>query len=230
MSDEGLRAALEAKLATLPVMTHDNGYPVQAMPKVELLDLLTMHPPTRICGDTLRSFGADLLCRKPIGHHAEHQDVHGATWTPLPHLTDDGATAPPADPNGTPAPTGADQAAESATTTAAPSSPHPCGHEPLVGLYDDTRTLTIHGSMNHEVVIKLGNQEPFFTWADSFLATAHCAAYEAGEGATPAIDREQISERLAEAMADSWMGDEVDCADVATILAPAVVALIEGAS
>lgn len=39
---------------------------------------------------------------------------------------------------------------------------------------------------------------------------------------------EQIEERLAEAMAASWMGDEVDCADVAAILAPAVVALVQG--
>jgi len=51
MSDEGLRAALEAKLASLPVMAYDNGYRVQAMPKVDLLDLLTMHPPTHLTDD-----------------------------------------------------------------------------------------------------------------------------------------------------------------------------------
>jgi len=36
----GLREALEKALATLPVMTHENGYPVQAMPKAELLGIL----------------------------------------------------------------------------------------------------------------------------------------------------------------------------------------------
>jgi hypothetical protein len=66
-------------------------------------------------------------------------------------------------------------------------------------------------------------------WFKDLLHEVAAKAREIGEGATPAIDREQIAERLAEAMADSWMGDEVDCADVATILTPAVAALIEGA-
>jgi hypothetical protein len=34
------------------------------------------------------------------------------------------------------------------------------------------------------------------------------------------------AEVLAEAMADSWMGEQVDCADVGTILAPAVDQLL----
>ena len=81
MSDEGLRAALVARLESLPVMVHvGNDYPTEALPKAELLDLLALHPPTRICGDVCRSFGVDLTCRKPVGHDGEHQDVHGATW------------------------------------------------------------------------------------------------------------------------------------------------------
>lgn len=39
-----LRDALEARLGTLPVMRHDNGYPSQALPKADLLDLLALHP------------------------------------------------------------------------------------------------------------------------------------------------------------------------------------------
>lgn len=82
MSDEGLRAALQARLESLPLMLYmGSDYPTQALPKAELLDLLAAHPPTRICGDRLRSFGVDLLCRKPTGHDGEHQDAHGATWT-----------------------------------------------------------------------------------------------------------------------------------------------------
>jgi hypothetical protein len=42
--------------------------------------------------------------------------------------------------------------------------------------------------------------------------------------------REWVEGVLAESMAASWMGDEVDCADVATILTPVVLALIGGAS
>lgn len=42
MSD--LRTALEARLGSLPRMQHDNGYPVEALPKAELLDLLALHP------------------------------------------------------------------------------------------------------------------------------------------------------------------------------------------
>lgn len=84
MSDEGLRAALQARLESLPLMLHvGNDYPTQALPKAELLDLLAAHPPTRICGDHVRSFGYDLICRKPTGHDGEHQDVHAATWSPL---------------------------------------------------------------------------------------------------------------------------------------------------
>lgn len=84
MSDEGLRAALQARLESLPLMVHiGNDYPTQALPKAELLDLLAAHPPTRICGDRIRSFGVDLLCRKPTGHDGEHKDAHGATWIPV---------------------------------------------------------------------------------------------------------------------------------------------------
>lgn len=39
-----LHDALEKALLTLPVMTHDNGYPAQALPKAELLGLLARHP------------------------------------------------------------------------------------------------------------------------------------------------------------------------------------------
>lgn len=39
-----LREALESRLETLPMMSHSNGYPVQALPKTELLDLLAMYP------------------------------------------------------------------------------------------------------------------------------------------------------------------------------------------
>jgi hypothetical protein len=54
MTDEGLRAALEARLGTLPLMVHmGSDYPTQALPKAELLDLLAAHraevvDPTRI--------------------------------------------------------------------------------------------------------------------------------------------------------------------------------------
>lgn len=41
---EDLRTALEKQLGSLPVMTHENGYPVQALPKADLLALLQMHP------------------------------------------------------------------------------------------------------------------------------------------------------------------------------------------
>lgn len=44
MSDDSLRQALEKRLGTLPVMQHDNGYPVQALPKADLLSLLALHP------------------------------------------------------------------------------------------------------------------------------------------------------------------------------------------
>jgi len=89
MSDEGLRAALVARLESLPLMVHlGNDYPTQALPKADLLDLLALHPPTRVCGNVHRSFGVDLVCRLPIGHGGEHKDVHGATWT---LLTEDGA-------------------------------------------------------------------------------------------------------------------------------------------
>jgi hypothetical protein len=81
VSDEGLRAALEARLESLPLMVHmGNDYPTQALPKAELLDLLAAHPPTRICGDRCRSFGVDLVCRKPIRHTGAHKAVDGATW------------------------------------------------------------------------------------------------------------------------------------------------------
>ena len=49
----------------------------------------------------------------------------------------------------------------------------------LRGLYDDTRTLAIRGSINHEVAIKLGAEETFFTWADDLLTAATQAAIEA---------------------------------------------------
>ena len=39
----GLREALEKRLCSLPVMTYDNGYPVEALPKAELLALLAMY-------------------------------------------------------------------------------------------------------------------------------------------------------------------------------------------
>ena len=41
-----LHKALERQLGLLPVMTHDNGYPVQALPKADLLSLLALHPET----------------------------------------------------------------------------------------------------------------------------------------------------------------------------------------
>ena len=40
----GLRDALEKRLASLPTVTFDNGYWVQALPKADLLDLLALHP------------------------------------------------------------------------------------------------------------------------------------------------------------------------------------------
>lgn len=59
-------------------------------------------------------------------------------------------------------------------------------------------------------------------------------AHEALEGLLPLLGprpmptHDQIEERLADAMADSWMGDAVDCADVAAILTPTVLALLNG--
>lgn len=44
MTDQGLRAALEKQLETLPTLGYENGYPVQALPKAELLSLLAAHP------------------------------------------------------------------------------------------------------------------------------------------------------------------------------------------
>lgn len=44
MSGESLRAALERRLETLPKLGYENGYPVQALPKAELLGLLAAHP------------------------------------------------------------------------------------------------------------------------------------------------------------------------------------------
>lgn len=41
---QSLRGALEKRLGLLPVMRHENGYPVQALPKAELLDLLAAYP------------------------------------------------------------------------------------------------------------------------------------------------------------------------------------------
>lgn len=72
MSD--LREALENCLGTLPVMS-ENGYPVQALPKSELLDLLAMHPaePVTVPADGLR-------CSTDA--HEAHGVVarHGAYW------------------------------------------------------------------------------------------------------------------------------------------------------
>jgi len=34
--------------------------------------------------------------------------------------------------------------------------------EKLPGRYDDPRSVTIEASMNHEVAVKVGNQEPVF--------------------------------------------------------------------
>ena len=91
MSDEGLRAALQARLESMPLMVHlGSDYPTQALPKAELLDLLALHPPTRVCGNVHRSLiGVDLMCRLPIGHDGAHKDVHGATWA----LLDEGGVA-----------------------------------------------------------------------------------------------------------------------------------------
>lgn len=36
--------------------------------------------------------------------------------------------------------------------------------EKLTGRYDDDRTITIEGTFNHEVSVKVGNQEPL--WLD----------------------------------------------------------------
>lgn len=44
MSNQTLRQALESQLEFLPTMIYENGYPVQAMAKVTLLDLLAQHP------------------------------------------------------------------------------------------------------------------------------------------------------------------------------------------
>ena len=41
---DSLRDALEKRLETLPVMLFDNGYPTQALPKSELIDLLALKP------------------------------------------------------------------------------------------------------------------------------------------------------------------------------------------
>lgn len=43
------------------------------------------------------------------------------------------------------------------------------------------------------------------------------------------IDVENIKDVLAEKLADSWMGEHLDCSDVADVLAPAVVDLVREA-
>lgn len=133
---------------------------------------------------------------------AELRQRRVGDWEPFdPHLTDDGVAAPPADQTVQQVRQhlGSGVAAESATTTAAPSSPS------CAGCYfpptDDVP------------------EEPSYPDIDP-ACPVHASM----------PTREQVTGRLAEAMAQSWMGDEVDCADVATILTPAVLTMIAGAS
>lgn len=121
----------------------------------------------------------------------------------LPHLTDDGAAAPPADPNGTPALTGADQAAESATTTAAPSSPH------LEELAVAIRRHTLFPADEVETRETCacgwrptGNPMLAYSEHACHVRDALVAAGFVGEGATPAIDREAVEGEVREALQD----------------------------
>jgi hypothetical protein len=106
----------------------------------------------------------------------------------------------------------------------------------LPGLYDDTRTLRITGSINGEVDVALGDEPVFFTWAADLLAAAQRAAYEAGLALQPVVDREAVESRLTDALivADGLVAPgysariEADADDIARVLAPAVLALLNG--
>lgn len=70
--------------------------------------------------------------------------------------------------------------------------------DPLPGMYGDTRKLTITGSINHEVAIKLGDEETFFTWARDLLTAARQAATESSS--LPSVhprDHDHINAREA---------------------------------
>lgn len=71
MSEIGLRAALEKRLGSLPVMLHENRYPVEALPKAELLDLLAIHP----AGP---DYSREEIAAK-IADRVPHADVDGFT-------------------------------------------------------------------------------------------------------------------------------------------------------
>lgn len=137
----------------------------------------------------------------------------------LPHLTDDGAAAPPADSTGV----GAPAAAESATTTAAPSSPHP---------YDEATYTRVHhfmrGWYQGEVIsasVTAGEGQAPLTYSD---LGALLDAFK-GEGATPAIDREALRAAERQQVAQSIRDEAVDEAVDGFVQLTAVIRMCEEA-
>jgi hypothetical protein len=61
MSDQSLREALEKRLEGLPVVAYENGYRSQALPKVELLALLAVHPGDELDPDSAEFNPADWV-------------------------------------------------------------------------------------------------------------------------------------------------------------------------
>jgi hypothetical protein len=74
MSDQSLREALEKRLGSLPLVQHENGYPVQALPKAELLDLLAAHPAEPAASD----YSQEEIASK-IADRVPHADLDGFT-------------------------------------------------------------------------------------------------------------------------------------------------------
>jgi hypothetical protein len=155
---------------------------------------------------------SDLIARtNPVLASDLRRAVHEARKAALPHLTDDGAVSPPADPTGAATPTAAERATPASTGETAPSSPHLEGATPEAPqvIADAIETLESTGCVFWACE---GPDVPF----EQMMTCKVCStiqdlreAVAAGafrEGATPAIDRDQLAAEV-----EPWLRECGSC-------------------